>query len=226
MPAVSVIVPVLNEAAALPALLETLAAALAPGDEIIVADGGSDDASAALAGQRGVRVIEAARGRARQMNAGAAAAGGEVLWFVHADSRVDPSARAALGAALDGGAAWGRFDVRLDDPAWPFRLIEGLMNRRSRLTGIATGDQALFVRRALFAELGGFPDIALMEDIELSARLRRAARPACLRTPVVTSARRWRRHGIVRTVLLMWGLRLAWFCGVPADRLARLYADA
>ena len=219
-PYLSIIVPVLNEAAGLPRLLGELASWRARGDEVLVVDGGSDDDSVAVAGPLCDRVIAAPRGRAAQMNAGAAQARGALLWFVHADSQVDAAARAALLAA----PAWGRFDVRIDHPARAFRIIEYLMNLRSRLTGIATGDQGIFVRRELFAEVGGYAALALMEDIDLSHRLRRRCAPACLGPRITTSARRWQRRGIARTVLLMWWLRLAWACGVPATRIARWYA--
>lgn len=218
-PRISIIVPVLDEGPALAACLARFAPWRAAGDELIVVDGGSHDDSMAVAGAHSDRVLRAPRGRAAQMNAGAAVARGELLWFVHADSVVAPSLRPALLAAR----GWGRCDVRIDDPAPLFRLVETLMNLRSRLTGIATGDQGIFVSRALFAAVGGYPAIALMEDIELSRALRRHARPQCLRARIETSARRWRRDGVARTVLLMWLLRLAWFCGVPATRLARWY---
>lgn len=219
-PDLSIIVPVLNEAAGLPGLLGELASWRDRGDEVLVVDGGSDDDSVAVAGPLCDRVIAAPRGRAAQMNAGAAQACGALLWFVHADSRVDAAARDAMLAA----PAWGRFDVRIDHPARAFRIIEYLMNLRSRLTGIATGDQGIFVRRELFTEVGGYAALALMEDIDLSHRLRRRSAPACLGPHITTSARRWQRRGIARTVLLMWWLRLAWACGVPATRIARWYA--
>ncbi|MGE0484850.1 MAG: TIGR04283 family arsenosugar biosynthesis glycosyltransferase [Gammaproteobacteria bacterium] len=219
MIAVSIVVPVLDEGPRLAALLGHFAAWRGAGDELVVVDGGSRDDSLGVARAHADIVITAPRGRAAQMNAGAAVAGGRVLWFVHADS--DP--RAVPRDVVAGCPAWGRCDVRLDDPAAVFRVIEWLMNRRARLTAIATGDQGLFVTRELFETVGGFPDFALMEDIELSARLRRRARPLCATGPLLTSARRWRRHGIARTVLLMWWLRLAWFCGVDDIRLARWY---
>jgi rSAM/selenodomain-associated transferase 2 len=218
-PELSIIVPVLNEAPALPSLLDQFASWRAAGDEVLVVDGGSEDDSVAVARPLCDQVIVAPRGRASQMNAGAAQARGRLLWFVHADSRVDPAARATLLNA----SGWGRFDVRIDDASLAFRIIESMMNLRSRLTGIATGDQGLFVSRELFVEVGGYAALALMEDIDLSRRLRRRLAPVCLGPCITTSARRWQRHGIARTVILMWWLRLAWACGVPAARIARWY---
>lgn len=218
-PALSVIVPVLNEAALLPGLLGQFAAWRAAGDEVLVVDGGSSDDSVAVARPLCDGVIAAPCGRAAQMNAGAGRARGRVLWFVHADSRVE----ATLRAELIGARGWGRCAIRIDDPAPIFRVIERLMNLRSRFTGIATGDQGIFVTRELFERCGGYPALDLMEDVELSRRLRRRQPPLCLEQAITTSSRRWRRNGIARTVLLMWWLRLAWFCGVPASRLARWY---
>lgn len=220
----SIILPVLNEAGTLPATLDALQPLRARGHEVIVVDGGSDDGTPARAMALADRVLTAPRGRARQMNAGAAVARGEVLLFLHADTRLPEDADAAVAAALDAaGREWGRFDVRLSGAAWPLRIIEWLMNRRSCLTGMATGDQAVFVTRAAFAATGGFPDIPLMEDLALSRRLKRRSRPLCLRGPVITSSRRWEERGILRTVLLMWSLRLLWFLGVSPRRLVRLY---
>lgn len=221
-PAYSIVVPVLNEARCLPALLQALASWREQGDEVIVVDGGSTDDTVALARPDADHVITGSRGRAAQMNAGAAVARGRVLWFVHADTLPAPHLRPLLDAALADGSSWGRFDVRLDGGA-VYRVIAAAMNLRSRVTGIATGDQGVFVSRDLFDAAGGFPLLPLMEDIELSARLCRHARPACLRGPLTVSSRRWRRHGVARTVLLMWWLRFAWFVGVPAARLARWY---
>ncbi|MGR8921917.1 MAG: TIGR04283 family arsenosugar biosynthesis glycosyltransferase, partial [Gammaproteobacteria bacterium] len=172
----SIVVPILNEAERLPRLLDALAPWRAAGDEIVIVDGGSTDGSAALAARGADRVIVAPRGRASQMNAGAARARGRLLWFLHADCLPSPALRAALHAAAS-TRPWGRFDVRLDDPAAAFRVIEAMMNLRSRLTGIATGDQGIFVTRELFAAVGGYADLALMEDVELSRRLRPRARP-------------------------------------------------
>jgi rSAM/selenodomain-associated transferase 2 len=158
------------------------------------------------------------------MNAGARAATGDVLCFLHADTRLPDGAGTAIAGALaDPAVVAGRFDVRFDSPRWPFRMIAGLMNRRSRLTRISTGDQGLFVRRAAFDAVGGFPDIPLMEDIEITRRLRRAGRIACLSERVTTSARKWERDGVARTIVLMWTLRLLHFAGVAPARLHRWY---
>jgi rSAM/selenodomain-associated transferase 2 len=219
----SVIVPTLDEAGVVAGVLADLQALRSQGHQLILVDGGSEDGTCAIAAPLVDRLLTAAPGRARQMNSGAAAADGDVLWFVHADSRLPRDAAQAIGAAVARGAGWGRFDVRLSGRQPMLRLVEGLMNLRSRLTGIATGDQGLFVTRTLFEAVCGFRDIPLMEDIDLSRRLKRRQRPACLRRLLVASSRRWEEQGIVRTVLLMWGLRLAWFCGVPARRLAALY---
>jgi len=169
-------------------------------------------------------VVDAERGRARQMNAGAAAADGEVLLFLHADTQLPADADVAVRAALaDGRRAWGRFDVRIAGRAPMLRVVAGLMNLRSRLTGIATGDQAMFVRRQLFQRVGGFPDQPLMEDIELSRRLRALAPPCCLRQRVVTSGRRWETRGVWRTIFLMWRLRWRYWRGESPQALAEAY---
>ncbi len=158
------------------------------------------------------------------MNVGAAAARGDVLLFLHADTRLPEGAAEILIAALSASArVWGRFDVRLSGAAWPLRIVERSMNWRSCLTGMATGDQGIFVRRSAFEAVGGYPAIPLMEDLELARRLKRLSRPICLRRPVITSSRRWEERGILRTVLLMWSLRLLWFLGVSPQRLVRLY---
>ena len=192
------------------------------GHELILVDGGSDDGTRELARSLVDRLIDSSAGRARQMNAGAQVAHGEILWFLHLDSRLPPgAAQQVIDSA--GGGGWGRFDVRLSGRHILFRLIERLMNLRSCISGIATGDQGIFVHRELFFAPDGFPDIPLMEDIVLSRRLRCRRRPVCLRPPLVTSSRRWERHGILRTVLLMWYLRLAYFLGASPDYLARLY---
>ncbi|WP_088280230.1 TIGR04283 family arsenosugar biosynthesis glycosyltransferase [Ideonella sp. A 288] len=222
-PRVSLIVPVLDEALGIAATLDALAALRAQGHEVIVVDGGSRDDTVARCAGRADQVLAAPRGRARQMNAGAAAAHGEVLLFLHADTRLPADALAAVADALARGASWGRFDVRIEGRSAMFPVIAWMMNARSRLTGMATGDQAIFVRRALFASIGGYPDQPLMEDIELSRRLKRHGAPACLRLRVATSGRRWEQHGVWRTIVLMWRLRLRYWLGTPADALARAY---
>ena len=222
-PKLSIILPVLNEARG---IAETLAALRPLAAEIIVVDGGSDDATPAIAQRLADQLITAPRGRARQMNAGAAVARGDILLFLHADTLLPVGADQSIIAALAAGAAWGRFDVRITGESLWLPLIAALMNRRSRLTGIATGDQAIFVRRAAFAALGGFPAQPLMEDIELSRRLKAQSPPACLRERVLTSGRRWEKHGVLRTVLLMWSLRLRYFFGADPQRLARAYGYA
>ena len=222
-PQISIIIPVLNEGAAIADLLATLAAWRAAGDEVIVSDGGSHDATVSLARAACDCVVTAARGRALQMNAGAAVARGQILWFLHADSVVSAGAREALLAACTATPAWGRFDVWIADDAVIFRVIGAMMNLRSRLSAIATGDHGIFVTRALFNAVGGYASLALMEDIELSAALARYRRPHCLRLTLGTSSRRWRSRGIARTIVSMWALRLAWFCGISASRLARWY---
>ena len=195
--ALSIIVPMLNEAAALPGLLAQLARWRTRGCEVVVVDGGSTDGSATMARAAGFTVVDAERGRARQMNAGAALARGEVLLFLHADTQLPADADVAVRAALaDGRRDWGRFDVRIAGRSPMLRVVAGLMNLRSRLTGIATGDQAMFVRRS---------------------------RPACLRARVTTSGRRWEQRGVWRTIVLMWRLRWAYWRGVPAEVLAEAY---
>lgn len=220
---ISVVIPARNEAGNIAATLAPLQALRRRGHEVIVVDGGSDDATVAQAQPLADRVIASAPGRARQMNAGAQAAHGEVLWFLHADTLAPLDADRLLFAALDSGAVWGRFDVRLSGRRPLLRVVERLMNLRSCLSGIATGDQGIFVRRAAFDTVGGFPDQPLMEDIALSARLKRIGRPVCLHPPLITSSRRWEERGILRTILLMWRLRLLYALGADPAYLARLY---
>jgi rSAM/selenodomain-associated transferase 2 len=219
----SVIVPALDEAAAIAATLAPLQAWRAAGHEVLLVDGGSRDGTPELAAALVDRTIVTAPGRARQMNAGALAATGDGLLFLHADTQLPADAERSIVAAFAAGRVWGRFDVRLSGRQPLLRVVERLMNWRSRLTGIATGDQAIFVRRGDFAAVGGFPDIPLMEDVALSRALRRRGRPVCLRGPAVTSSRRWEANGVLRTVLLMWRLRLAYFLGANPAALARRY---
>lgn len=191
--------------------------------EVIVVDGGSTDDTAARAATTADRVLRSARGRAVQMNAGAAAASGDVLLFLHADTQLPAGFAAAVLSAVERGGVGGRFDVVLDGEHPFLPVVAFLMNVRSRLTRISTGDQAIFVRRDVFAKLGGFAPIPLMEDVELTSRLRRLGPLAAIRLRVHTSARRWEINGLARTIVLMWTLRLAYACGVSPHRLARAY---
>lgn len=219
----SIVVPVLDEARGIAATLAPLQAARQANAEVIVVDGGSRDATCALARPLADAVLQAPRGRAAQMNAGAAAAKGEILVFLHADTTLPSNALEAIGAAIDGGREWGRFDVTIAGSHPMLTVVSMLMNARSRWSGIATGDQAIFVRRDTFFAMGGFPQIPLMEDVALSRALRRVSRPAALADRVVTSGRRWERRGIYRTIVLMWRLRAAYALGADPHRLARRY---
>jgi len=219
----SIIIPLLNEAETIAARLDALLALRARGVEVIVVDGGSTDGSAGRAAPFADRVITAPRGRGRQMNAGAEQATGEVLLFLHADTVLPDLATERIEEVMEGGALWGRFDVRIEGASIMLPVVAALMNMRSRLTGIATGDQAIFITREAFARVGGFPDIPLMEDIAFSSAMRRIARPACLAEKVTTSGRRWEKHGVWRTILTMWWLRLRFWLGVSPQALAREY---
>ena len=221
----SIIIPALDEAEHIVATLDSQQPLRRRGVEIIVADGGSRDNTANLARERADQVLTVPAGRARQMNAGAAAALGEILCFVHADSRMPEGADGLIVDGLSRSRrSWGRFDVSIAGTHPMLRVIAQLMNWRSRLTGIATGDQGLFLTRSLFEAAGRFPEIALMEDIALTRQLKRYSPPLCIAHRLTTSGRRWEKHGVWRTMLLMWRLRLAYFFGADPDRLARQYA--
>lgn len=221
----SIIIPALNEAGHITATLGSLQALRKRGAEIVVVDGGSSDDTVALSGERADRVLVSEPGRARQMNAGAAAASGEILCFLHADTRLPENAD---GLMIDGLArsrrSWGRFDVRIEGTHPLLRVVAWMMNRRSRLTGITTGDQAMFMTRSLFEAAGRFPEIALMEDIAFSKQLKIYGAPLCIVHPLTTSGRRWEQHGVWRTIALMWRLRLAYWLGADPDKLALRYA--
>jgi len=217
----SIVIPVLNEAVAIGGTLRSLTALRERGHEIIVADGGSEDRTREIAVPLADRVLLAPRGRARQMNVGAAGARGDALVFLHADTRLPANAEDLISDSLKKNL-WGRFDVAIEGRSSLLPLIAFLMNLRSRLTGVATGDQAIFVRRDAFP---GFPDIALMEDIGFSKAMKRRSPPACIRTKATTSGRRWERQGVLRTMLLMWRLRLEYSLGAAPDELARRYAN-
>jgi rSAM/selenodomain-associated transferase 2 len=224
-PGLSIIVPMLNEQASIAATLSALRAG-APDAEVIVVDGGSGDDSPSIAAPLCDLLLEAPRGRASQLNAGAAKASAEVLAFVHADTIVPRSFAADIVSAMRNPAVvGGRFDLELDDPALPYRLIGWMISLRSRLSRTGTGDQAIFVRREVFQRLGGFPDLQICEDLDFTRKLKRAGAIACLRSRVVTSARRWQRSGLLRTVLRMWTIRLGYLAGVSASRLRHWYAD-
>ncbi len=223
---ISVVVPTMNEATDILTVLSALTGLRLRGHEIVVVDGGSVDGTPSLAAPLADRVIASAAGRASQMNAGAAAARGDVLWFLHADTVPAADAdRTLLAALAKPGCDWGRFNVRLSGCARMLRIVETLMNLRSCLTGIATGDQGIFVRRALFETVGGFPELPLMEDIALSRQLKCHGRPACVRTKLIVSSRRWEQNGTLRTIALMWWLRLAYYCGFDPQRLATWYCS-
>ncbi len=221
---ISVILPVLNEENAVAPTLQAVSA-LRP-HEIIVVDGGSIDRSREISAHFGARVVVTGCGRGRQMNRGALEATGDVLLFLHADTRLPASALRDIAAALsESRYVGGRFDVELDSDRWLLKVVGFMISLRSRLSRVGTGDQALFVRREIFTELNGFPDIPLMEDIAFCRMLKRAGKVACLRSKVVTSARRWETDGVWRTIFRMWTLKLLYLAGVPPARLKRFYAD-
>lgn len=221
---ISIIIPALNESAGIAETLRPLQPLRARGHAVIVVDGGSADATVEIARPLADRVIASERGRARQQNAGAEAAGGDVLLFLHADTRLPPDAdRLVIDGLKASGRGWGRFDVRLSGRAPALRMVERMMSLRSRVTGIATGDQAIFVLGEWFRGAGGFPQIPLMEDVSLSAALRRIGPPLCLRERVLTSSRRWEERGVLRTILLMWRLRAEYALGADPTRLADRY---
>lgn len=211
------------EAAGIVSTLKALQPLRSVGHEVVVVDAGSTDGTAKLASPLADKVVQSAQGRAVQMNAGAAVAKGEILLFLHADTRLPVGALKYLGAFVQSDKAWGRFDVSLSGRGAMFRVIAWFMNQRSRLTGICTGDQALVVRREVFEALRGFDDLPIMEDIEMSGRLRLVSRPYCIQTPVVTDSRRWEQGGVWRTIFLMWRLRWRYWRGESPDALVHSY---
>lgn len=220
---ISIIIPTLDEAAVVATTLAPLQTLRQAGHEVIVADGGSTDRTADIAQPLVDRVIATVRGRARQMNAGARLAQGDVLLFLHADTLLPPGAIDQILTGVRNGAAWGWFDVQLSGPHPLLRVIAHCMSWRAGLTRIATGDQAIFVKRDVFFRVGGYPDLALMEDVALCKRLRTHATSRRIRVPVLSSSRRWERHGVIRTILLMWWLRLVFALGADSLRLAARY---
>ena len=222
-PMLCIVVPVLDEAKDIASRLGELQPFRNRGARVVVVDGGSSDGTLAIAAGLADLAFVAPQGRARQMNAGAAACTADLLLFLHADTRLPHDTDALVRRATASGRHWGRFDVAIDSPRPLLRFVGAMINRRSRWTGIATGDQAMFVRQELFRRVGGFPDQPLMEDVALSKLLKRHGPPACLREQVMTSARRWERYGPWRTILLMWRLRAAYFFGADPLKLALRY---
>jgi rSAM/selenodomain-associated transferase 2 len=221
---ISIIIPVLNEAALVVQNLSVLQPLRAVGHELILVDGGSDDTTLPLSEPFVDQTVQSSRDRSRQMNNGAKVAKGEIFLFLHIDTLLPEGADQLIVNGMEKEKRrWGRFDVRLSGSHFLLRIVEWLMNWRSRITGIATGDQAIFVKREIFEAIGGFPDISLMEDIALSKSLKKHGPPLCLPQRVKTSSRRWEKKGILRIILLMWFLRLAYFLGIDPKRLARLY---
>lgn len=218
----SVIIPLLNELQQLPALLPQIQKMRADNHEIIIVDGGSQDESVDVIEQAGYRVTACTPGRAKQMNAGAQIATGDVLVFLHADTILPVDAMAQMMRACR-KKSWGRFNVAFSDKAWIFSIIAATMNFRSCVTGIATGDQCIFVSTQTFKMVKGFSDIPLMEDVALCKKLKRISSPCCIKSYVTTSARRWQTQGIGKTIGLMWYLRLAYFLGVSPEKLHRMY---
>lgn len=218
----SIIIPILNEEKQLPELFGNLKTAVSAQDEVIFVDGGSKDESINMCRAAGYRVLKASRGRALQMNHGADHSAGELLLFLHADTRL-PDAAGILLSEINQRPVWGRFDVKITGTSKLLSMVAQMMNLRSRLTGIATGDQAIFASRELFFQVGGFPQQPLMEDIDLCKSLKRLLPPKCLRVRVTTSGRRWEQRGVWRTIFLMWRLRWRHWRGAPIDEIARAY---
>lgn len=221
---ISIIIPTLNEAVALETSLPALQLYRERGHEIIVVDGGSHDRTLAVARPQVDRLMQTVKGRAHQMNEGAEVAKHAILLFLHADSFLPEQADELIAQALEAdNRHWGRFDIRLSNDSLIYRVIEQSVNWRSALSGIATGDQAIFVKKRSFEDVGFFDRIPLMEDVALSKKLRKVSAPCRLKQPVQTSSRRWEKHGVLRTILLMWRLRLAYALGARPEKLADKY---
>jgi rSAM/selenodomain-associated transferase 2 len=223
MSSISIIIPVLNEATCLNSLLVQLEDWRNDEDEVIFVDGGSEDASRNLILASGFSVIKCEPGRAKQLNQGAMSAKGDILWFLHVDSDISEISRESFLSQAHNESSWGFFKIKISDKAVIFRVIAFCMNCRARCTRVATGDQGIFVSKSLFIKVGAYPDIKLMEDIELSCSLRHRSAPIILRGPINTSARRWRKNGVIQTILLMWVLRMGWFLGCSDRTIRKLY---
>jgi rSAM/selenodomain-associated transferase 2 len=219
----TIVIPTLNEEAEIEACLTRLQGLRKEGFEVIVVDGGSIDKTAQLLGGLCDQFISTRGGRAAQMNVGARKAMGEFIFFLHVDTQLPEKFPEVISSIKADRFCWGRFDVKLSGKHWPYRIIESMMNLRSRVTGIATGDQVMFVSQKLFREVDGFPEVALMEDVAMSQSLKNICSPLCLRQKVLTSSRRWEKHGILSTIVKMWWLRFSYYIGVDPVRLARQY---
>ncbi len=222
MPDISIIIPTLNEEVGIITFLTKLQV-LRPQCELILVDGGSDDETTTLAAAYVDDVIKADKGRSIQMNVGTAMASAPIVLFLHSDTYLPDDAIEQIQYAMSKGYRWGRFDISLSGKAKMLGIVAWLMNKRSRWTSIATGDQAIFVEKSLFEQVGGYADIALMEDIELSAKLKQVSKPYCSRKKVTSSGRRWLSFGIFKTIRLMWWLRLRYFLGADPIELEQLY---
>ncbi len=223
MLSISIIIPTFNEAGNISMTLDNISKFVEQGHECIVVDGGSSDATASICSAYQVTFLHSEKGRATQLNYGASHASNAVLVFLHADSLLPDCTVMEINKQLDNKTSWGRFNVKFTGKHFILGVIAALMNIRSCLTGIATGDQAMFVFKDIFESVHGFPEIPLMEDIALSKALKQYSAPACIKQAVITSSRRWETNGYIKTILLMWKIRLLYFFGVPADKLAKMY---
>ena len=219
---ISIIVPTLNEEDSLAECLKNLRKIIRDNDEIIVVDGQSEDKTVAIAATSSVKVVHSSRGRGAQMNAGAEAARNSILWFLHSDCLPRKECRLEIANAVRQNFDWGFFDIQFSNMNWKYRVLETCMNARSRISQIATGDKGIFCRKELFIAVGGFPKIEIMEDLELSKRLRKY-KLICVESRIIASARKWESEGFIRTIVLMWFLRFCWFIGFPSSLLHSYY---
>ena len=219
---ISIIIPVLNEEDSIKELLLQLQPYRKQGHEVIVADGGSDDKTISISTTLADKVIQSQPGRALQMNKGADNSGNEILWFLHADTIIPENAIEEIQNALN-KSDWGRFNIKLSGSHILFRIVETMMNIRSCVFAIATGDQGIFVKRTIFKQVNEYSNIPLMEDVELCKKLKKVSKPVCLKETLITSSRRWEKNGISTTILLMWKLRFLYWLGVSPEYLAKQY---